>query len=161
MKRVWLAAYTRPRAEKRLANKLESLGIEVYLPLKLSVRQWSDRKKKIFEPIISSYIFVYVNEIEQKSLLFEPALIRYVAQSGAPAVIPEFEIDRMKRFLNDHKDVNVEAIEFQLGKEYEIRNSGLMGEKGELISVMGNKVRLRLRHVGFDFYAEVSKDNLV
>jgi len=41
----WYAIYTRPRAEKQVAERLHEKGIHVYLPLQKKLRQWSDRKK--------------------------------------------------------------------------------------------------------------------
>ena len=45
----WYAVYTKPRAEKKAALALTELGIEHYLPLQTSIKQWSDRKKKVEE----------------------------------------------------------------------------------------------------------------
>ena len=47
----WYALYTQPRQEKKVVSRLEQLGIEVYCPLLIQVRQWSDRKKKVEVPL--------------------------------------------------------------------------------------------------------------
>ena len=41
----WYAIYTRPRAEKQVYQRLTESGIETYLPMQKTIRQWSDRKK--------------------------------------------------------------------------------------------------------------------
>lgn len=46
MQKTWYALYVRSRAEKKVSQELEHIGIEVFLPLITRVRQWSDRKKK-------------------------------------------------------------------------------------------------------------------
>ena len=54
----WYVVYTKPLTEKKVATRLTELGIEVYLPLYTTVRQWSDRKKKLEKPLINSVVFV-------------------------------------------------------------------------------------------------------
>ena len=56
----WFALYTRPKNEKKVTEQLVKLGIEVYCPLVTQVKQWSDRKKKVATPLISSYVFVNI-----------------------------------------------------------------------------------------------------
>ena len=59
--RYWHALYVRSRAEKKVLAQLEDMGIQAYLPLITHVKQWSDRKKKVEEPLFKSYVFVYSN----------------------------------------------------------------------------------------------------
>ena len=56
----WYAVYTNSRAEKRVSDRIEELGIETFLPLQKTLRQWSDRKKLVEKPLISSYVFVKI-----------------------------------------------------------------------------------------------------
>lgn len=57
----WFAVYTNPRAEKKAALALAQQGIDHYLPLQVTLKQWSDRKKKVEEPLFKSYLFVHVD----------------------------------------------------------------------------------------------------
>ena len=57
----WHVIYTAPRAEKKVNERLESQGVETYLPLQKTLRQWSDRKKKVSIPLFNSYVFVRVD----------------------------------------------------------------------------------------------------
>ena len=43
----WYVLYTTSRAEKKVAQRLEEKGLEVFLPMIEELRQWSDRKKKV------------------------------------------------------------------------------------------------------------------
>jgi len=56
----WYAVYTKSRTEKKLTGRLNEKGIESYLPLRKTLKQWSDRKKIVEEPLISSYVFVNI-----------------------------------------------------------------------------------------------------
>ena len=55
-KRNWRAVYTKPRSEKKVAERLEEQGSEVYCPTQINLRQWSDRKKKVSAPVFPSYV---------------------------------------------------------------------------------------------------------
>ena len=48
----WFAVYVRSRAEKKVAEALLQQGYEFFLPLKKTLRNWSDRKKWVDLPLI-------------------------------------------------------------------------------------------------------------
>ena len=61
----WYAVYTKPKWEKKVAELLARKGIEHYCPLNRVLKQWHDRKKWVEEPLLTSYVFVYVTPAEQ------------------------------------------------------------------------------------------------
>jgi transcription antitermination factor NusG len=63
--KYWFVLYTKPRHEFKAEEQIKSLNIEVYLPTTTVVKQWSDRKKKVTEPLFKSYIFIYADEKER------------------------------------------------------------------------------------------------
>ena len=48
----WYVIKTTSRSEKKVAERIDAIGVQSYLPLMQSIRQWSDRKKKIYFLII-------------------------------------------------------------------------------------------------------------
>ena len=48
----WYVIKTLSRAEKKTAERMTAEGYKVYLPLQTTIKQWSDRKKKIEIPLI-------------------------------------------------------------------------------------------------------------
>ena len=42
----WYVLYTKPRHEIKALERLTQNGFEVYCPMKTTLKQWSDRKKK-------------------------------------------------------------------------------------------------------------------
>ena len=57
----WYVIYTKPKNEKKVAERLQQIEIEVFCPLVTVVKQWSDRKKKIQIPLFNSYVFVFID----------------------------------------------------------------------------------------------------
>jgi len=99
--KFWFALYTKPRQEFKAELQLRGAGIEVYLPKITHMQQWSDRKKKVTEPLINSYIFIFASEKERILALEEDAIVRCVFDCGRPAKIP---IDQMQNFIEFIKE---------------------------------------------------------
>ena len=69
----------------------------------ITIKQWSDRKKKISTPLIPSYIFVHVNEKEKSKVLEDPSVLNYIYWLGKPAIIRDYEIERLKGLISKEK----------------------------------------------------------
>ncbi len=100
VEKSWFALYTRPRSEFKAAEQINSVGVDYYLPTIAKVRQWSDRKKKITEPVIRGYIFIYAHEKERLISLEQQAVVRCVFEAGRPAKIPAWQMENLMKMLN-------------------------------------------------------------
>jgi transcriptional antiterminator RfaH len=103
----WFALYTKPRSEFKAAGQLDASKINYYLPTVTSIKQWSDRKKKITEPIIRGYVFIQADERERLLALEQYSIVRCVTERGKPAVIPEWQINNLKKMLEYECDFYV------------------------------------------------------
>ena len=54
---AWYALTVAPRKEKITAQTLRAEGFEDFLPLYSSTRQWSDRIKRLENPLFPGYVF--------------------------------------------------------------------------------------------------------
>ncbi len=100
----WFALYTKSRSEFKAAEEIHSVGVEYYLPSITRVRQWSDRKKKITEPLLRGYIFIFADERERMISLEQESVVRCIFDLGRPAKIPEWQINNLRLFLNGQSD---------------------------------------------------------
>jgi transcriptional antiterminator RfaH len=98
----WYALYTKPRQEFKAEAQLRQIAVSHYFPTITEVRQWSDRKKKIIEPLIRGYVFVFASERERLSALELPSIVRCVAERGRPAIIPGCQIDNLRKFIQEN-----------------------------------------------------------
>jgi len=103
----WFALYTKPRQEFKAEQQLHSISIDHYLPTITVVKRWSDRKKKIDEPIFRGYIFINVSEKERLNAMQQSAIVRTICFNGKPSVIPDCQIESLRKMLNESKDVIV------------------------------------------------------
>jgi|SRR3990172_13310508 len=97
--RFWYAIYTKPRFEKKVDSELAKKGLHSYLPLQTVNRVWSDRIKKVQEPLFPSYVFVYADSSERYSAIQTYGALKMVCFNGAPVRIPSEQIESVKRML--------------------------------------------------------------
>jgi transcription antitermination factor NusG len=105
--KYWFVLYTKPRHEFKAEAQINSLNIETYLPTTTVIKQWSDRKKKVTEPLFKSYIFIYGNEKERLLSLEQNAVVATVCFQGKPARVPEVQIENLRTLLAGKQEVEV------------------------------------------------------
>ncbi len=143
----WYAVYTRPKNEKKVTDQLVKLGIEVYCPLVTQVKQWSDRKKKVETPLISSYVFVNLEEKDRDKVFEAFGVVRYLFWLGKPAIIRDEEIYLLKDSLKEVIST-FEISEIKPGDVLNISRGPFQGKEGVVKAVEKNKIQLILKELG-------------
>ncbi len=95
----WYAAYTHARHEKKVAQLLLERGIEHFLPIYHSLRQWKDRRKEIEMVLFPSYIFARIDAADKLRILKLPGVVRLVTFNGQPAPLASDDIDALRNAL--------------------------------------------------------------
>lgn len=104
----WNVAYTRPRAEKKVHKRLKRRGIRVYLPLRETERQWSDRIKTIEVPLFSGYLFVNARDEKQAIQAEQTRGVSTLIRFGyRRAIVPQSQIDAIQRVLENQPDAQL------------------------------------------------------
>lgn len=125
----WFVLYTYPRAEFKVEDSLKLKEIEVFLPVKKMIKQWSDRKKEIIFPLFPSYIFIYANERERLVSLEDSLVVRCLCNGHKPAMVPDWQIDSLKKMLLKNSEPRV-FEELVSGDRIEITNGPMQGVTG-------------------------------
>jgi len=145
----WYPVYTHPRAEKKACEALAGKKIEVYLPLHRQLKQWSDRKKWVEEPLIKSYLFVNIAPHEQGDVLMTRGISRFLYFSGKPATMPTSQITELKLLMAGPYELEVTEENLQPGEKIKVKAGALKGMTGEIISHRSQKqFILRLESIG-------------
>ena len=120
----WLVLYTNPRAEIKVMERLKKIGVEVYCPVRMEIRQRSDRKKKIWVPLLPSMILVNIEEREKNKVFGVQGVVRYLNWLGQTAKVSMDEVRTLQAltegiFFFDHemikKGVEVDLLGTQRG----------------------------------------------
>jgi transcriptional antiterminator RfaH len=144
----WLVLYTKPKNEVKVAERLAAAGINVYCPMVTTVKQWSDRKKKVSTPLFTSYVFVQLTESQRAAVFEVPGVVRYLFWLGKPAVVREEEIRTIKELLDDttYKEVRFAAL--VPGDTLVLKEGVFKGQTATLKEQKGNQTILILSGFG-------------
>ena len=128
----WFAIHTRHQHESLAARSLTYKGFEIFLPQYTSVRRWSDRTKELSSPLFPCYVFLRGGLERQLSILTTPGVLGLVGFAGAPAMIPDVEIEAVRRTLE--RRVHVEPYPFlKCGDWVRVKAGPLEGIEGILV----------------------------
>ena len=147
MEKKWFVVYTRPQQELKVAEQLSRLGIINYCPTITLLKQYSDRKKKVIKPLLSSYVMVQLEEKERNSVFSCSGIVRYLFFLGKPAVVPSSEINSMQDCLSGvYNDIKVTTL--SVGDSHTITEGPFSGVSGRVVQSDNTKVKLELASLG-------------
>ncbi|MEI6048215.1 MAG: UpxY family transcription antiterminator [Bacteroidota bacterium] len=157
----WYAVYTRPRAERQVYERLIEVEIETFLPMQKTYRTWSDRKKLVEKPLLSSYIFVKTNNFNFPKVYRIPGVVKFVSFEGIPASIPQNQIDNLRLLINSDAEIEVSFDKFEKGDNVEVISGSLVGLTGELIKIgTKNRVVIRIDRLDQNLILNIPKEFL-
>lgn len=153
----WYPVCTRSRSEKKAYQELIKKNISAYLPLKKEIKQWSDRKKLVEEPLIKSYLFVHISAKEYAEVLMTTGIARFIYFSGKIAVMPDKQIEDLKLLLATETDLEIFEYEINPGEKVLIKAGPFKGMIAELVSLKNKKkIVLRLENLGCAIHINTS-----
>jgi transcriptional antiterminator RfaH len=157
---IWYVLYTKPKNEKKVYEKLTLQGFECYCPCQRTLKQWSDRKKWVEEPIFKSYIFVKkpTSQENRISILQSPGVVRFLYWLGKEAEVKQTEIEAIQKFLGEFE--SVEVLSFETGSILKIKDGALKGMDGEVDYQTEKEVVLKIEKLGMSLVAKVSKHHV-
>lgn len=160
LNRKWYAIYTRPRWEKKVNLLLSEKGIECYCPLNKIKRKWSDRLKTVEEPLFKSYVFVKVYDGEKTIVRMTAGVINFVYWNKKPALIKEKEIQTIKRFLDEHENIQVYPMDLKLNDRVRITAGSLMDQEGKVLDIRRKAVKVAIDSLGYILVAYIERSKL-
>jgi transcription antitermination factor NusG len=135
----WYLLYTKPRYEKKVDAELQLLGFETYLPLNRTLKQWSDRKKWVSDPLFKSYLFINTSISYYYDILNVNGIVKFVNFEKSPVVVNEIEIDFIRKMLGANISVEVLTEGIIEGANIEIISGPMIGIKGQIVEYRSKK----------------------
>lgn len=139
----WFVLCTKPRNELKVTERLTRIGVEVYTPTKIEVRQWSDRKKKVSIPLLPSMVLVKLLAKEVDVVFDVPGAVRFLFEHGKRASVSDEEVLAMKSYLQ--MLVEKESKTLAVGDLVKVP---LLEQEAILLSVKGKKCLAQLKKLG-------------
>lgn len=154
----WFVIYTKPLTEKKVAERIRQIGLSVYLPLYTTIKQWSDRKKKLEKPLISSVVFVQCSAAELQLLYNVQGFSRILHHNGKPAVVQAHEIQNLRILLQEVGVAELEPIKIQPGAAVEVTRGPFKGVIATAVQVLNSmRLLIEIKQLGIAFSVNVPK----
>jgi transcription antitermination factor NusG len=134
----WYAAYTYARHEKRVAEHLRRIGVESYLALYTTTRQWKQRRAQVELPLFPGYVFVRILLPERLRVLNAPGVAYLVAGSkGEPLPLADDEVEPLRDCLS--QQLRAEPVAYlSTGNRVRVVTGPLNGLQGVIVRRDGN-----------------------
>lgn len=157
----WFAIYVKSRSEKKVLKLLEDIGIESFLPLITRVKQWSDRKKKVEEPLFRSYLFVNIPLNDYYTVLNVNGVVKFITFEKKPVPVPENQIIAIKEYLNDTELHSINYEDFKEGELVRVKTGQMKDLVGRFIKINGkHRVIIDIEAVGQSLAVNVARSNV-
>lgn len=155
----WHVVKTSVRAEKKVNERLEKANFQTYLPLLNTVRIWSDRRKKVQEPLIASTLFVYTTPDELLSIYSIQGVVSILKHLNKPAIVHEHEINNLRILLQQESSPELHPImHLTKGETVQVTSGPFQGLIATAVNT-DNKFRVvvELESMGTGFVVNVPK----
>ena len=147
MEKKWFVVCTKSQHELKVSSQLSTMGITNYCPTITLIKQYSDRKKKVNKPILSSYLMVHLEENKRQKVFACSGIVRYLFFLGKPAVVAASDIALMQNHLNGvYNDSKVTTL--IVGDSHTISQGPFSGISGRVVETDNTKVKLELASLG-------------
>jgi len=160
----WHALYVSSRAEKKVMETLLSKGIEAYVPLVKTMKQWSDRKKMVELPLLNGYVFVKISTTENDLTLQTRGVVNFVRLEKKIAVVRDEEITRLKQLIELGYQMEVCAIKrnYVEGDRVKITSGILKNIEGFVMeSNEGRFIQVLLESIGQSIKVKLPEEILM
>ncbi len=159
--KTWYAIYVKSRAEKSVAKELMHIGVDHYLPLIKRLKQWSDRRKWVEEPLFRSYLFVHIPPSQYYEVLQASGVVMYISFESKAVPIPPQQIEAIRYYLNEKDPEKISEEDWKEGRLVEVISGGMTGLYGQLVESKGkHRVKVEIEVVGQTLLVQVPKNKL-
>ena len=156
----WYVLYTKPRHEKKVAERLTVAGYTVYCPLQKVVRKWSDRTKLVEAPLFKGYLFIQIEDHKRDEVFTFPGTVRYLFWLRRPAIVREEEIATIQKWLGHYDHERLKVTDITPGTYVRITSGKFMNEEGILLDRSNSKALVQLKELGIQLSLDLAQNEL-
>jgi transcription antitermination factor NusG len=131
----WYALQCWVRKESLIATQLEGQGFECFLPKSKSLREWSDRKKEVEQPLFPGYVFCRFEYSQRRPVVVTPGVLQVVGSGRTP--VEDREIEAIQIAVASGIP-SVPWPYLEVSERVRIHTGKLSGLEGILVNFKGN-----------------------
>ncbi len=149
--KYWYVAVTY-RKERIIKRELDKMQVRNFLPLRRVFKEINGKKKRVWELVMSGYVFIYTDHKTSYHLTQTIGLsMRYLKDpvTHRPVTIPEKQMrDFITLFRLPEEQAQLVPCDLKRGDRVRIIRGLFMGIEGELVRLQGHKrVLVRLNNI--------------
>ena len=133
----WYVLQCRVRKESMISAQLEGQGFQCFLPKYKSIREWSDRKKVVEQPLFPGYVFCRFEYSQRRPVVLTPGVLQVVGCGKSPIPVEQKEIEAIQLAVASELPSQPWPY-MEIGERVRIHTGKLAGLEGILINFKGN-----------------------
>ncbi len=139
---AWYAVYCRPNFEFVVGEQLRQSGLDTYVPVFRTTRQWSDRRKSIASPVFPGYVLArFLNTAAARTdILSKFGVVRILGSTSGIEPIPNAQVDAVRQMLDKRLRCEGHPL-IRDGCRVRVKRGSLKGLEGLMVKFR-NKSRL-------------------
>ena len=136
MRLPWYALQVWVRKEGAIATQLQGQGFECFLPKYKSLREWSDRKKEVEQPLFPGYVFCKFDYSQRRPVVITPGVLQVVGCGRTPIPVADKEIEAIQVAMAS--GIQSQPWPYlEVGERVRIHSGTLSGIEGILVNFKG------------------------
>ncbi len=137
----WKVLHIHPRAEKRVAEECEAIGLEYYLPLRRTIRVYQRRKVEFYLPLFPGYIFVNLNPDKKNNLLKFGHIVRILPVKRPISLLRQLVM--VRKAIADNPEISA-VTPVKTGEIVKVSSGPLLGCEGYVTKIKRKSQRIVL-----------------
>ena len=138
----WYAVYVRSRHEKKVHQMLLERELTSFLPLLETWKQWSDRRKKVSDPLFRGYVFVNIDlRKDNINVLDTEGVVKFIGIGKHPSVIGEKDIEWLRKLVREPDAINGVVVSLPAGQRVRVIAGPFKDLEGVVVK-QGRETRL-------------------
>ena len=158
---AWHVVRTKTKCEKFVRDRLRTMGIEAFVPLRKRTARYN-RKVKVYElPLITCYTFVRLDKSRRNDVLALPYVQGMLKTDGKDCTVSDREIQWLHKICGTDLDVKAEPLSLKKGDRVVLAYGQLAGMEGTIITQKSkHEVVVALESIGMQMVIQVEKEML-
>jgi len=157
----WLVVRTKIKCEKFVRDRLISMGMEAFVPLRKRTAKYNRKVVTYEHPLISCYTFVRFDRERRNDVLALPYVQGMLRTDNKDCSVSEREMQWLQKVSGTDLDIKTETLSMQVGEQVILAYGQLAGMEGKIVSHYSkHEVAVALESLGLQMVIRIAPEML-
>jgi transcription antitermination factor NusG len=159
---AWLVVRTKIKCEKFVRDRLLSMGMEAFVPLRKRTARYNRKVVTYEHPLISCYTFARFDRERRNDVLALPYVQGMLRNDNKDCQVSEREIQWLQKVSGTDLDIKTETLSMHVGEQVILAYGQLAGMEGTIIKQHSkHEVMVALESLGLQMVIQVDASMVV